>query len=126
MSLPQPTDSAQLFYDGRCPLCAREMAFLSKFKNAGLILVDIHQSLQLNDVEREQMLRNLHLQMPDGSWRLGVDANVVAWSFTPIGFLWKPLRWKIWSGVIDRIYSRWADRRYCRSYACSVIGSANP
>lgn len=121
MSLPQPTNHAQLYYDGRCPLCAQEMAFLRKFKRAGLILVDIHQLLQLTDAEQEQMLRNLHLQMPDGSWRLGVDANVAAWSFTPMGFLWKPLRWKIWSGVVDQIYQRWADRRYCRSYACTAI-----
>lgn len=120
MPLPQPTNRAQLYYDGRCPLCAREMAFLRKFKNPDLILVDIHQLLQLNGEEQEQMLRNLHLQMPDGKWLLGVEANVAAWSFTPIGFLWKPLRWKIWSGFIDRIYQRWADRRYCRSYTCAI------
>lgn len=124
MPLPQPTSRAQLYYDGRCPLCAREMAFLRKLKSAGLTLVDIHQLLQLTNEEQEQMLRNLHLQMPDGSWRLGADANVLAWSFTPLGFLWKPLRWKIWAGVVDKIYQRWADRRYCRNYACTVVQGA--
>lgn len=124
MPLPLPTNRAQLYYDGRCPLCAREMAFLRKFKTAGLTLVDIHQLLQLTDEEQEQMLRNLHLQMPDGSWRFGVEANVIAWSFTPMGFLWKPLRWKIWAGAVDKIYQRWADRRYCRAYACAVIQGA--
>lgn len=126
MSLPQPTSRTQLYYDGRCPLCAREMAFLRKSKNAGLTLVDIHQLLGLTDEEQEQMLRVLHLQMPDGTWRLGVDANVLAWSFTPFGFLWKPLRWKIWSGFVDNIYQRWADRRYCRAYACNLIQGAKP
>lgn len=120
MPLPRPTHRAQLYYDGRCPVCAREMDFLRRFKNAGLALVDIHQLTQLNDAERAQMLRNLHLQMPDGSWRLGVEANVTAWSFTPIGFLWKPLRWKMWVGAIDKIYQRWADRRYCRRYTCAI------
>lgn len=118
MPMPSPINCTQLFYDGRCSLCAREMAFLSKFKSAGLTLVDIHQVLHLTDEERAQMLRNLHLQTSDGKWFLGVDANVVAWSFTPIGFFWKPLRWKIWSGFIDRAYQRWAERRYCRTYAC--------
>tara|TARA_R100000656_G_scaffold124843_1_gene104052 strand:- start:85 stop:462 length:378 start_codon:yes stop_codon:yes gene_type:complete len=121
MALPQPTHRAQLYYDGRCPLCSREMAFLRRYKNAGLTLVDIHQLLQLSDAEQAQMLRNLHLQMPDGSWHFGVDANVMAWSFTPIGFLWKPLRWKIWSNFVDRIYQRWAERRYCRTYACHLL-----
>ncbi|MGV8837254.1 thiol-disulfide oxidoreductase DCC family protein [Cellvibrio sp.] len=126
MPLPQPTNRAQLYYDGRCPLCAREMAFLRKFKQAGLTLVDIHQLLQLTDEEQEQMLRNLHLQMPDGSSRFGVEANVIAWSFTPMGFLWKPLRWKIWAALVDKIYQRWADRRYCRSYACAVTQGVKP
>lgn len=118
MSLPSPTNCAQLYYDGRCPLCAREMAFLRKVKRAGLTLVDIHQLKQLNDHEQEQMLRNLHLQTPDGKWLFGVEANVTAWSFTPVGFLWKPLRWKIWSGLVERVYARWANRRYCRAYVC--------
>lgn len=126
MPLPQHTSRAQLYYDGRCPLCAREMAFLRKIKNAGLTLVDIHQLLGLTDEEQERMLRVLHLQMPDGTWRLGIDANVVAWSFTPIGFLWKPLRWKVWSGLVDKIYHRWAVHRYCRVYACSIAQGVKP
>lgn len=120
MPLPQPIQRAQLFYDGRCPLCAGEMALLRKYKRAGLVLVDIHSLLSISDAEREQMLRDLHLLLPDGRWLLGVEANVAAWSFTPMGFLWKPLRWRIWSGVVDRVYRRWADKRYCKSYACSL------
>lgn len=120
MPLPLPIQSAQLFYDGRCPLCAGEMALLRKHKRAGLTLVDIHSLLSISEAEREQMLRDLHLLLPDGRWLLGVEANVAAWSFTPMGFLWKPLRWRIWSGLVDRVYRRWADKRYCKSYACSL------
>lgn len=72
MSLPLPTASAQLFYDGRCPLCAREMALLRKHAHAGLTLVDIHSLVCINDAEREQLLRDLHLLQPDGRWQLGV------------------------------------------------------
>lgn len=126
MPLPLPTSRAQLYYDGRCPLCAREMAFLRKVKSAGLTLVDIHQLTQLSDAEQERMLRNLHLQMPDGSWRFGVDANVAAWSFTPFGFLLKPLRWTLWSGFVDRVYRRWADGRYCKAYACALTPETKP
>ena len=124
MPLPQTTNRAQLFYDGSCPLCAQEMTLLRKFKNADLTLVDIHQLLQLTAEEQERMLRTLHLQTPEGEWLLGVEANVAAWSFTPMGFLWRPLRWKIWSAAVDRIYRRWADRRYCRAYACNLSQEA--
>ena len=123
MPFPMPIQTAQLFYDGRCPLCAREMAFLRKHKRSGLTLVDIHSLLQLDEGERARLLRDLHLLKPDGSWLLGVDANVAAWSFTPFGFLFKPLRWRIWSRLVDAIYRRWADKRYCKNYACPVAQS---
>ena len=32
-----------LYYDGACPLCAREMKHLAKLKRDTLNLVDIHQ-----------------------------------------------------------------------------------
>ena len=124
MSLPLPSTRAQLYYDGHCPLCSKEMNLLRKLKNAQLSLVDIHQLLQINAEEQAQLLRNLHLQLPDGRWLLGVDANVAAWSFTPIGFLWKPLRWKIWSSGVDRVYQVWAKRRYYRNYACALAQGA--
>lgn len=120
MPLPRPRDCAQLYYDGRCPLCAREMALLHKLKNVRLELLDIHEIPDLSHAEQEQMLRNLHLQMPDGTWHIGIDANLIAWSFTPVGFLWRPLRWKLWAGVVERMYGRWADQRYCRIYQCSL------
>lgn len=121
MPLPQPIQTAQLFYDGRCSLCAGEMAFLRKHKRAGLALVDIHALPALAAEEREQLLRTLHLLLPDGRWLLGVDASVAAWSFTAFGFLFKPLRWPIWSGVVDAVYRRWADKRYCKYYACHMF-----
>jgi predicted DCC family thiol-disulfide oxidoreductase YuxK len=33
-----------LYYDGACPLCAREMKHLAKLKRDSLNLVDIHQA----------------------------------------------------------------------------------
>lgn len=57
MPLPQHTNRAQLYYDGHCPLCAREMAFLRR---------------------------------------------------------------------VDKIYQRWADRRYCRNYSCAVAQGVRP
>ncbi len=116
---PYPAFST-LYYDGRCPLCAHEMRWLARYKSADLQLADIHSVINLSDEEREAMLRRLHLQTESGEWLLGVDANVKAWSYTPIGFLWKPLRWKWFAPLVDRLYARWADRRYRCSYTCQL------
>lgn len=116
MPLPLPIHCAQLFYDGRCSLCAREMAFLRKHKSNRLVLTDIHHLLQMNEAEREIFLLELHLLQPDGTWLRGVDATVAAWSFTAFGFLVRPLRWPLVAPLVDKLYRRWAQNRYCKLY----------
>ena len=93
---------------------------MKRLKNSQLRLVDIHEAGEFSSEEKAEFLAVLHLQLPNGTWLKGVDANVVAWSFTPIGFLWKPLRWKFWRSGVDKLYMRWAENRYCRTYACQV------
>ena len=109
-----------LYFDGSCPLCKKEMAVLRRLKNSQLRLLDIHEVTGLSQDQKSAYLAVLHLQLPNGDWLKGVDANVTAWSFTPIGFLWMPLRWKFWRRAVDRLYLRWAENRYCRTYACQV------
>lgn len=116
---PAATAQHQLYFDGRCSLCAKEMALLNRLKNRSLALVDIHAMTSVDEDIKETLLRSLHLQQPDGTWIRGVDANVMAWSFTPIGFLWRPLRWPCWRAQVDSIYTRWASKRYCANYACA-------
>lgn len=124
MPLPSPTHCAQLFYDGRCKLCAREMALLRKYHSSGLSLVDIHKLPRLTDAERTQLLRSLHLLMPNGKWRYGPDASVAAWGYTRVGWLLRPLRWPLVAPLVDKIYARWAERRFCALYEHCAMPSA--
>lgn len=105
-----------LYYDGLCPLCQREMKLLRRLKSDALRLLDIHKQWQLPAEERESMLRQLHLLMPDGRWLIGADASVEAWRYTRIGWLIKPLRWPLIGSVVDRVYRRWALSRFRRLY----------
>ncbi len=125
MNSSAPNSLHNLYFDGRCPLCKREMAVLNRLKNSQLQLVNIHESTELSNEGKAECLAVLHLQLPNGQWLKGVDANVAAWSFTPIGFLWKPLRWKLWRSWVDRAYARWAEKRYCRLYACQFQERSN-
>jgi len=55
-----------LYYDGACPLCAREMKHLAKLKRDSLDLVDIHKTDITNEMpSKEDMLLNLHLKRGD-------------------------------------------------------------
>ena len=116
-----------LFYDGQCPLCAKEIATLRKLETGNLVFADIHVQKNTKGMlpEREALLRRLHLLTGEGDWVVGLPANVRAWSHTKLGFLFKPLLWPMIYPLASRIYSRWADRRYQRKYACNTcsIGS---
>jgi len=76
-----------LYYDGACPLCAREMKHLAKLKRESLDLVDIH-GLEITEEmpSKEDLLLNLHLKRGE-EWVVGADANVAAWQHTRFGAL---------------------------------------
>jgi len=104
---------ATLYYDGNCPLCAKEIALLRRLNRGRLELTDIHKAQTLAKPNYE-MLEILHYQTANGQWLLGLDATVAAWSHTRIGFLFKPLRWIGVKSLADRVYTRWASQRSCR------------
>lgn len=111
-----------LFYDGNCPLCAKEIKTLRKLQQGHLIFADIHQQTPGNNdlPSREALLRRLHLKTWTGEWVTGLHANVRAWSHTRVGFAFKPLLWPGIHPIANRIYQQWADRRYDKKYACSI------
>ena len=108
-----------LYYDGACPLCAREMKHLAKLKRDSLSLVDIHQTEITPDMpSKEALLLNLHLKR-GREWVVGADANVAAWQHTRIGLLWAWLRWPLIKQLVDPVYAFWAKRRYDGLYGAS-------
>lgn len=113
-------DSAVLFYDGRCGLCAGEIARLRRLQRGSLQLRDIHsaEALPPGAPDRDTLLRTLHLRRADGSWLTGADANVEAWRHTRFGWLWAPLRWPLLRTLVDLVYAPWARWRYRRLYGC--------
>ncbi|GGY72682.1 thiol-disulfide oxidoreductase DCC family protein [Marinobacter zhanjiangensis] len=113
-----------LFYDGQCPLCRREVNTLRRLERGGLGFVDIHRQPDDGPLApgREALLRRLHLVTADGTWHIGLDATVRAWSHTPAGWLFRPLTWPLFRPLAQVVYERWADRRYRRRYACESCG----
>ncbi|WP_150912074.1 thiol-disulfide oxidoreductase DCC family protein [Marinobacter halotolerans] len=111
-----------LFYDGQCPLCAKEIATLRKLETGNLVFADVHLQGNRKGLlpEREALLRRLHLLTSDGQWVVGLHATVRAWSHTRLGFLFKPLLWPVIYPLVSRFYSNWADRRYQRKYECDA------
>jgi predicted DCC family thiol-disulfide oxidoreductase YuxK len=113
MNLPR------LFYDADCPLCSREIDLLRRRLRQPLTLVNVHGlEPEAGVPDAGTLLRILHYQSAEGHWHTGLDATVSAWRHTRYGLLFGWLRWPLIKPLADRLYRRWADRRYCRNYAC--------
>ena len=109
-------DPDTLYYDGSCPRCQREMSHLAKLKSDQLVLQDIHALPPgAEGPDKETLLQNLHLKR-GSEWVVGLDANVAAWQYTRIGFLWQWLSWPIIKPVAAWCYGVWATRRYAKRY----------
>ena len=109
--------TAELYYDGQCPLCSIEMHHLQKLKRDSLTLTDIHLAVDLDPETKRDFLNRLHLRKPDGEILSGLDASVYAWQQTRFGFLWSWLRWPVVKPLADFVYGKWAQRRFDRLYS---------
>lgn len=106
----QPSWPLTLYYDGDCPLCAREIQLLRQHTDVQrLCLVDI----SLRDFHAESIgltqpaLQNLlHARFADGQWVTGLDATLWSWRAAGLGRWTAPspgLRCdRYWSWVIER------------------------
>lgn len=110
---------ATLYFDGRCPLCRREIRWLRRWASDKLLFEDVHCA-RLSPCQRSAMLQQLHLRTASGQWLVGLPANVAAWRMTPFGLLWAPLLWPGIRQLAHRVYQRWAVRR---SQRCEWVPS---
>jgi len=117
---------AILYYDGQCPLCAKEISVLKDIQQGGLCFEDVHSLSEYTEETRQKMLKVLHLRDSEGIWYKGPDATVKAWSYTRYGWLFKPLRWPLIGRVVDIVYDVWAKRRYHKLYECAACQKIKP
>jgi len=102
-----------LYYDGDCPLCAREIRVLRRRAAAQrLQLVDIAAAgfdpAPLG-VSQAQLQQRLHARFADGQWVSGLDATFWSWCAAGLGRWAAPLRWPLSRPLLELVY-----RLFCR------------
>ena len=134
-----------LYFDGDCPLCAREIKLLRAHATSHAAAHPTAAKLQLVDISdeafdaqalgftREQMAFVLHARFDDGTWVTGLDATLWSWRAAGLGrwaapLSWRPLRPLLTLGY--RLFCRWRPHlawlphpegsRRCRDGSCTV------
>lgn len=102
-----------LYFDGDCPLCAREIGMLRRHATPQrLLLVDIAAAdfdpMPLG-VSLNAMQDRLHARWADGEWVLGLDASLWSWEAAGLRSWVAPLRWRPLRPLLE-----WGYRLFCR------------
>src|SRR5262249_45910096 len=109
---PQPLT---LFYDGLCPLCAREIAYYRKRLTGSAVeyvdITDPHFDAHRHGVDPAAVHKQMHIKVGD-EVRTGVDAVIVLWDAMP-GFRWLARlgRWPVVHGIMALGYRAFARLR---------------
>lgn len=116
----------EIFFDGACPLCRREIDLLKRMdRDQKVLFTDIAQpGFQVSGKTFGELMDRIHGRLPDGSFIEGVE--VFRRVYDAIGLRWcvAVTRWPGVSNLLDLSYRffarnrlRWTGR--CKAEACS-------
>jgi predicted DCC family thiol-disulfide oxidoreductase YuxK len=120
------TYDIEVFYDGQCPLCTREIAFLRRR--------DKKWRIRFSDVSAEDFdptaygiawsdfMAEIHGRLPDGSWVKGVEVFRRLYGAVGLGWLLSPTRVPGLKQLADLVYRRWAKNRLRLTGRCDPAG----
>lgn len=121
-------ESIELFFDGKCPLCAREVALLEKLDTRGRIRFtdiaaeDFDPSRYGKDLDT--LMAEIHARLPDGGWIRGVE--VFRRLYAAVGYkrLVAISRWPVISQALDLGYRLFAKNRLRLTGRCDGTRTA--
>lgn len=120
---PAPVWEVQVFFDGACPLCQREIRWLRWMDARRRIdfvdLADPAFDAAALGVDMETLMARIHARLPDGGWIEGVE--VFRRLYGAVGFRWLvPLtRLPGVSHLLEWGYRRFAANRLKWTGRCS-------
>lgn len=107
----------QLLYDGGCPLCVREVAFLQR-KDAGRGIIDFVDVADLNydpaahgNVSFEAAMDRIHALRSDGTVIQNVEVFRQVYAALGMGWIYAPTGWPVVGAIVDWLYGIWAAWR---------------
>ena len=104
-----------IFFDGGCPLCKREIDFMSSRNKKGFLrFIDINSpdfSFDKYGITYKQAMERIHALKSNGSVIRDVNVFQEAYSLIGVGWIYAPTKLPIIDKVIALIYGVWAKYR---------------
>ena len=118
-----PAHDIEVFFDGGCPLCLREVSMLRRWDNKGKIrFIDIDDpTFQAEEVGKsyEELMAKMHARLPDGTWLVGVEVFRKLYEAVGFRYLTALSRLPVISQFLDVGYWVFAKNRLRLTGRCS-------
>lgn len=116
-SVQKPSWKVRLLYDGECPLCIREVNFLTK-KDAGRGIVDFVDIADENydpranaEIDFATAMGRIHGILADGTVIKNVEVFQRVYEELGMGWIYAITKVPILGAIADGLYGIWADWR---------------
>tara|TARA_B100000614_G_C14347553_1_gene411561 strand:- start:290 stop:688 length:399 start_codon:yes stop_codon:yes gene_type:complete len=104
-----------IFFDGGCPLCKREVDFMSSRNQKGFLrFIDINSSdfsFDKYGITYKQAMERIHALKSNGSVIRDVNVFQEAYSLIGLGWIYAPTKLPVIDKIIALIYGVWAKYR---------------
>lgn len=104
-----------LFYDGECPICQKEVAWLSRLnKQEKLVFQDINApefSPEPYHKTHSEFMAEIHGMGPDRKLIKGMPVFRLVYKAVGLGWLLTPTGWPLLKPLFDRLYILFAQNR---------------
>jgi predicted DCC family thiol-disulfide oxidoreductase YuxK len=126
---PNQPFEVEVFFDGGCPLCLREISFLKRRNRHGRIrFTDIDAPdfcPELYGKTYDELMAKIYGRLPDGTWITGVEVFRRLYSAVGFGPVVSLTRLPVISQIMDLGYHVFAKNRLrltgrCSAQTCSV------
>lgn len=121
--LSSASHAVEVFYDGECPLCLREIKLLRFLDRKDRIRFTDIAAVDFNAAEYKktpvQFMDEIHGRLPDGSWIVGVEVFRQLYSAVGFGLLVWPTRLPGVSHALNFGYHAFARNRLRLTGRCT-------
>jgi predicted DCC family thiol-disulfide oxidoreductase YuxK len=107
--------SIKIFYDGTCPFCAREVAWLKRRDSRNVLRFEDFRNSEFDCSRYDRTIKDfesvIHGELPDGT--IVTRLEVFQRAYSAIGLEWivAPTRWPILAHFFDWLYGLFARYR---------------
>ncbi len=119
------TVSFEVFYDGDCPLCMKEIRMLQWMdrKNERILFTDIaapdFNAKSATGKTQDELMAEIYGRLPSGEMVTGMEVFRQLYGAVGLGFLFAPTAWPVVSPAFDKAYKLFAKNRLRLTGRCS-------